>query len=110
MPAYKLPPGAEVPSVADFAVGGVMSAPIKGLRSALGAGQALPGARDAVEMIKRLQGGLSKMPTSTRRLAEQTVEQAGEIPPINLPEEIFPTPSLPNKYEGLLKIRSLLGF
>ena len=34
----------------------------------LGAGQAVPRARDAVEMLKRLQGGLTKVPQSAKTL------------------------------------------
>lgn len=42
--------------------------PISPIRGALGAGQVLPTARDAVELIKRLQGGLSKVPTAASKL------------------------------------------
>ena len=40
----------------------------KSLASTLGKGQALPVARDAVEMLKRLQGGLSRVPTRAKQL------------------------------------------
>lgn len=41
-------------------------------RGARGIPQVMPTARDAVEMLKRLQGGLTKVPTSARQLIEST--------------------------------------
>lgn len=54
----------------NWLMGEAISAP----KMALGAGQVLPRARDAIEMLKRLQGGLSKVPESAKTLLRPTFQ------------------------------------
>lgn len=81
------------------------------IKSMLGPGQVIPRARDAIEMIKRLRAGVSKVPASTARQATAAISQP-PVNPINTSviEELYPTPELPPRFAGWEHIKKVFGF
>lgn len=86
----------------------------KNIVSALGRGQALPTARDAIEMIKRLQGGVSRVPTTAARTSTlpTIARSSGMQQPDPLQKFLAAGERLEDlsPWRGLQNIKGLVGF
>lgn len=115
MPAYRLPKGSKTPSVADFAIGGAMTAPIKALRSVdilrqvigpRGSAKDLLGNPKALEMMEKMHAEANPV--------FKGMQQRGMFSNrLNPPSSMITDPtaafeSIP--WRGLKQLKSMLGY